>query len=659
MTTLDELLARTFSGGMFDPVRWAISLWLFAFGACVGSFMNVVIWRLPLGRGLTFPGSRCPNCGHAVRAWDNIPILNWFILRGRCRDCRIPISPRYPAVEFLVAILFVAVAWAEPLHADRNLPTLLASSPDHVSRMSSIVAVYAEQMLLVCTLTCAAFMWFDGNRPPRRLFVPVAVIGLIGPWAWPQLQPPLLFAGSGGVQRAAASVGELLLSIAYAFGASLCVDALARPRLARSAEEPALASRETGNRGSYFLGDRTAHESSLWELAICGIVLGATPLARITVFAAGLYLLFSGLSRAVTALRGFPWTGLLTAALVLHLVGARWDALQPLHGATSDIVFILGSLGAVPLLLLMASSLRRKDTATPEGWNRNWPVYKKTATMHQPHHAPSVEAILKSPSYRLAELDTDFLQRNELRPVRLQLELLKPEMTLAEHGVRSTIVAFGGTQIVERAEAERRLALAQQALADSPDDAQLQRAVRRQERLLDKSRYYDDAREFARLASSFCQSGRRCDFVIVTGGGPGIMEAANRGAFDAGAKSIGLNITLPEEQAPNQYISPELCFQFHYFALRKMHFVLRAQALVVFPGGFGTLDELFEVLTLRQTNRMQAIPIILFGRSYWNQVLNFQFLADEGVIADDHLRLIEYAETPAEAWDIIRRFHGL
>ena len=176
--------------------------------------------------------------------------------------------------------------------------------------------------------------------------------------------------------------------------------------------------------------------------------------------------------------------------------------------------------------------------------------------------------------------------------------------------------------------------------------------------MLAKSHYYDEAREFARLVSSVCQIDGRCDHVIVTGGGPGIMEAANRGAYDVGAKSIGLNITLPAEQRPNPYITPELCFLFHYFALRKMHFLLRAAALVIFPGGFGTLDELFDALTLRQTHRMQAIPIVLYGKAYWDRVIDFQFLADEGVIRDEHLQLMQFAESPDEAWQAIARFQS-
>lgn len=270
----------------------------------------------------------------------------------------------------------------------------------------------------------------------------------------------------------------------------------------------------------------------------------------------------------------------------------------------------------------------------------------------------NLEKILESPSYRLAELDTEFLQRKQLRPVRLQLELLKPELALTAQKVESTIVVFGGTKVVERAEAERRLDEAKQECGRNPDSSESRRGVQRAERILAKSKYYDAAREFARLVSSSSQSDARRDYVVVTGGGPGIMEAGNRGAFDVGGKSIGLNITLPEEQTPNPYITPELCFQFHYFALRKMHFLFRAKALIVFPGGFGTLDELFDALTLRQTTRMQEIPIILFGREYWQSVINFQFLADEGVIRDEHLDLVSYAETPLEAWEIITTFHG-
>lgn len=270
--------------------------------------------------------------------------------------------------------------------------------------------------------------------------------------------------------------------------------------------------------------------------------------------------------------------------------------------------------------------------------------------------AKNLQAIMNSSSYVLAEQDTALLARRELRPVRLQLELLKPEMAFAEHGISSTIVVFGSTQIAERAVLERRLAADRAGLAAEPNSPLWARRVSRSEKLLAKAHFYDAAREFTRLVSS-CSQSNGCDYVVVTGGGPGIMEAANRGAYDVAAKSVGLNITLPAEQAPNPYITPDLCFRFHYFALRKMHFLLRAKALVVFPGGFGTIDELFDALTLRQTRRMQEIPIIMFGREYWEQVLDLQFLADEGAIEDAHLELVRYAETPAEAWQIIKTYY--
>jgi len=271
--------------------------------------------------------------------------------------------------------------------------------------------------------------------------------------------------------------------------------------------------------------------------------------------------------------------------------------------------------------------------------------------------AENMEAILQSPSNTLAQDDRALLDKVEMRGVRMLLELNKPELALRADAITSTVIVFGGTQIVERHAAEKRLADARRALEATPDDRRLQREVARSERLLARSRYYDEAREFARLVSIDNQCDDRRDFVIVTGGGPGIMEAANRGAFDVGCKSIGLNIKLPAEQQPNPYITPELCFQFKYFALRKFHFILRAAAVVLFPGGFGTLDEMFETLTLRQTHRMQPVPIILYGREYWAKVIDFQRLADDGVIADEHLDLFSWAETPEDAWRQIVEFH--
>jgi uncharacterized protein (TIGR00730 family) len=267
------------------------------------------------------------------------------------------------------------------------------------------------------------------------------------------------------------------------------------------------------------------------------------------------------------------------------------------------------------------------------------------------------QAILRAPGYRKAEIDIDFLGRAAQRPIRMQLELHKVETLLRENNVDATVVVFGGTQIVEQPIAEARLAAARQTLAENPRDAKAKRAVVRAESVFSKSRFYDEAREFARLVSTSCQGNDNCNFVVATGGGPGIMEAANRGAFEVGARSIGFNIELPHEQEPNPYITPELCFQFNYFALRKFHFILRAAALVVFPGGFGTLDELFNTLTLRQTGRMQEIPIILYGKEYWQNVVNFNYLADQGVVADDDVELCYFADTPVDAWKIIADFH--
>jgi uncharacterized protein (TIGR00730 family) len=272
--------------------------------------------------------------------------------------------------------------------------------------------------------------------------------------------------------------------------------------------------------------------------------------------------------------------------------------------------------------------------------------------------AENMERILGSQSYSLAQDDKLLLTREEMRGVRMLLELGKPEIALQADNIKSTVIVFGGTQIVDRAAAERRIFGARRAAQAAPADPAVAREVKRAEQLLSMCHYYDDARTFARIVSIDNQCEDERDYVIITGGGPGIMEAANRGAFDVGCKSIGLNIKLPAEQQPNPFITPELCFQFKYFALRKFHFILRAAAVVLFPGGFGTLDEMFETLTLRQTHRMQPVPIILYGRDYWSKVIDFQALADSGVIADHHLDLFSYAETPEDAWQQILDFHA-
>jgi uncharacterized protein (TIGR00730 family) len=262
-----------------------------------------------------------------------------------------------------------------------------------------------------------------------------------------------------------------------------------------------------------------------------------------------------------------------------------------------------------------------------------------------------------SPSYKLAFNDQAFLLRNELRPVRLQLELLKAELLQQDQGIDSTVVVFGSARTKDKKEAEINLSNAKKALKKDPENQLLQKNVSIAERLYEKSHYYEQARKLAKIISSACQPSKRCHFVIVTGGGPGIMEAANRGAHDIGAKSIGLNIVLPNEQGPNTYSTPELTFQFHYFAIRKMHFLIRARAMVFFPGGFGSLDELFETLTLMQTGKIQKLPTILVGKAFWEKLINFQFMLDEGVIDEQDLGLFQYAETAEEVWDIIGKFY--
>ena len=248
----------------------------------------------------------------------------------------------------------------------------------------------------------------------------------------------------------------------------------------------------------------------------------------------------------------------------------------------------------------------------------------------------------RSPTYRLAWSDEDFLTQRDLRPVRLQLELLKPEMTLAERGIRSTVILFGGARIPEP--------------GTKPWAAKNETQSRN---LAENSRYYDEARKFARLCSEHSATSYYREFVVVTGGGPGVMEAGNRGAADCGAPSIGLNIVLPHEQAPNAYVTPELCFNFHYFAIRKMHFMMRAKAVAVFPGGFGTMDELFETLTLIQTGRMEHVPVVLFGRPFWERVIDIDFLAEQGTISPGDEKLITFVDTAQEAWDAIAAFYDL
>ena len=262
-----------------------------------------------------------------------------------------------------------------------------------------------------------------------------------------------------------------------------------------------------------------------------------------------------------------------------------------------------------------------------------------------------------SESYKLAFDDSEFMLRDELRGVRLQLEIMKPELIQQDLGINSTVVIFGGSRIPDPETAMKHVKEEEIQANREPLNDMAGLRVSCAKSVLGKSHYYEEARELARLITDYCLKDDGCDLVVATGGGPGIMEAANRGAYEAGGKSIGLNIVLPHEQAPNEYITPELCFQFHYFAIRKMHFLMRARALVAFPGGYGTMDELFETLTLIQTKKIKPLPVILFGETFWNRVVDFDFLVSEGVIAPEDKNLFYCVEKADEAWKIIREFY--
>jgi uncharacterized protein (TIGR00730 family) len=284
-------------------------------------------------------------------------------------------------------------------------------------------------------------------------------------------------------------------------------------------------------------------------------------------------------------------------------------------------------------------------------------IRKEPLPWHQPKEPEDdpdawarVQAIMASPTYMQADEDVRFLDSYDTRGVRLQIDYLKPELQLQRRNIEHTIVAFGSTRIKEPQAIQRKVEKLEKALHDDPDNEELRRQLAIACRLLEKCHYYDVAREFGRLVGSAGRGPTDNRLTLITGGGPGIMEAANRGTFDVGATSVGLNITLPHEQYPNPYISPDLCFRFHYFAIRKLHFLLRAKALVAFPGGYGTIDELFEALTLIQTRKITPVPVVLVGESYWRQAVNVDFLIDEGTIDLEDRELFWYAENAEEIW---------
>jgi len=286
-----------------------------------------------------------------------------------------------------------------------------------------------------------------------------------------------------------------------------------------------------------------------------------------------------------------------------------------------------------------------------------FPWQKPKLRSEDPKAWSLIKKLIGSPNYKLAEEDVEFLQADETRAIRLQLDFLKAELKMQEVGIEHTIVVFGSSRIMEQKTAIKKLKEVQKKVEENPTDKALLHELLVAEKMVEKSKYYDDAREFGRLVGKSGKGPEDTRVVIMTGGGPGIMEAANRGAYDVGAKSVGLNIDLPHEQYPNPYISPELCFRFHYFAIRKLHFLQRAKALVVYPGGFGTLDELFETLTLVQTQKTEPIPVVLIGKEYWQKAVDFDFLKDEGVIDCYDLEIFTIVEDAHKAWEHILNWY--
>ena len=264
-----------------------------------------------------------------------------------------------------------------------------------------------------------------------------------------------------------------------------------------------------------------------------------------------------------------------------------------------------------------------------------------------------IMAILESNSYQRSDRDYDFINSDVARPMRLQLEYLKVQSVLEKKNINKTIVIFGGTRVVQQNRAEIKYLAAKKALDKDPNNSQLQFKLKVAQKVLDKVKYYQEAVIFASMVAQYSKNEAKSPVHVMTGGGPGVMEAANKGAFIEGESSIGLNIDLPFEQFPNPYITPDLCFSFRYFALRKLHFMHRARALVAFPGGFGTFDELFEALTVIQTKTIKPIPVVLVGKNYWENAVNFNFLAEEGVINPEDLDLFQIVETANEAWEYI------
>ncbi len=286
-----------------------------------------------------------------------------------------------------------------------------------------------------------------------------------------------------------------------------------------------------------------------------------------------------------------------------------------------------------------------------------FPWEKPKSKKEEPKSSELIEHLQNSPTYKMAIEDSEFLESHHTRGIRLELDYLKAELQMQQLGIEHTIVVFGSARILEQKTAMKKFDAIEKKLKASPDNRELLRELYVAERMIGKSLYYEDARKFGQLVGQSGKNPSDCRVTVMTGGGPGIMEAANRGSYDVGAKTIGLNILLPHEQFPNPYITPELCFRFHYFAVRKMHFLTRATALVIYPGGFGTFDELFETLTLIQTQKTEPIPVVLVGKVFWDRAVNFKFLEEEGVISSHDLEILHFVDNADEAWEYILNWY--
>lgn len=534
-----------------------------------------------------------------------------------------------------MAVVFAAVAAV----AMWNHPVVMQATRAESDLLKLVVAAVSPLicwLLLICTLVCAALIERDRQPVPVRLFWPACVVGVLAAYFVPLV--PLGHLGGGLLP----GIAGLLIGAGWG-GTLLVIEAACVGQRA--------ASEHASERRWSHLGRVMAPRVA--ALAACGVLLGWQVTAMVVVGVAICHWLcrcwLCALGREKRDSRWFVCCAggavLLLLLWPMFLAGNPWLGI----GANFDmLVFALPMVIVCALLTAWTTGGETSlDPALPDK-NQGAEVYREAGP----------QEMLGEAGAEWDAAEGALVARPALRPTEMQMEMLKPDRLLTEHAVNSTIVIFGSAHIVEREQAVQQVAAARAKLAEAPEDPRRQREVDRQQSLLEKSNYYEAAREFSRLVSLQGQQIGRGDYVVVSGGGSGIMEAANRGAAEVGAPSIGLSRSASAEQVANRFVSPELSFCFQHDAMRTLHFLRRATALVVFPGGLGTLDELFHALALRQTNRMQPIPIILYGTDYWERVIHWPQLVEEGMIQDDDLALLQFADNPATVWEIICGVQG-